>query len=437
MKKNFLILLLVIAALGVAVVLVQDPFGWFRAEKEGLAHPFEGVNTSLWATLEIHSSSEAAELARDGDNWKVKSLRDFPADPNLVKNLLGQLDAKETAQVTSRNKEKYDVFQVGESSGVALKAKDAGGNVLLDLIVGKYDTGGGTYIRLAGRDEVLRITKPLRSHVRSRSEEWINKRMFEFARSEMDTLTVEWGGKKTVARRVDDSRWDLLEPTVAPGDPDVLNVLASNLAGLSFKALEPEGAAWSGTTAKISAALKDGRRHELEIHREGKESDYRGRAAGKDYVVRLNAGTIDGFDKKQEDFYEKRLLRISPDDITEFTIEEGGTVTLKQKADSTEWEIAAPEPGPAKSDVARDLCSTIANAKADSVVFDEAKKGYGFKDARMKTSFVLKDGTRREFRWGSLKGDSVKVTREDAPLVFTVSKSVFEKMQKKAADFKP
>ena len=91
----------------------------------------------------------------------------------------------------------------------------------------------------------------------------------------------------------------------------------------------------------------------------------------------------------------------------------------------------------AKNEAAQEICSTIVNLKADQAIYDEAKKGYGFKDHRLKSTFVLKDGSKKEFLWGSrAKDGKIHVTLDGVPLVYLVPESHLATLSKSPADLK-
>lgn len=437
MKKYFFLLIVIAALLGIGVILVQDPFGLFESKISGRRTVVENVDVNVWQEIEIASAADTVRIARESDGWKVKSLRDLPADRNAILNLLDQFRNVPEAETASRDASKHALFEVDEANGVKMKATGADGKTYFSVVVGKSDTMGTTYVREEGQDIVYRIAKPLRSYLRATSKEWLEKKIFQFNQFDIKSLSIEWGKDAFKAERKDSTHWDLIEPHAAPADADVLNVVASNFANLNFRELQPEGTELPGKPiTNLTAVTQEGTVKTLVLAREGREGDFHGRIEGTDLVFTFTPISVEALRQPQDKLLEKRLLRNSPDDITAFTLESKSGVVSAKKKDDGSWEISAPEASPAKKETAQELCSTIANIKAETSVFDEKKKGLGFKNYRLKSTFELKDGTKAAFVWGSKKKGNIHLTREDMPLVFTVPESTFNSINKTLSDLK-
>ncbi|MBI2061333.1 MAG: DUF4340 domain-containing protein [Nitrospirae bacterium] len=436
MKKIYLLLAGAIVILGATAFFVQDPMGLFEKETSGRVEILKSVDTKLWSSLQIKSPSGTTELVREAEGWKVKTVRNYKAEETAVKNLLDQLGQLKEGEVASRNKSKHDVFEVSEVKGTEIKGGGPKGEGALDIIIGKTDPGGRTFLRVSGKDEVYRVSAPIRSTLRSAPSDWLDKKLFSFTQNEIDRLSLSWEGKATALQRMDDSHWQILEPHKAPADADVLNGIASNLVNFSFTDFEPEGTTLTAPVGMVEITLKDGRKRKAIFSREKDQSHYRGQVDDGANVFKISEGVVLGLRKPIDELYEKRLLRNSPDDITEFTLEHKQTLTAKKK-DNGDWELVAPEKADAKKEVAQEVCSTIANLKADQAIYDEAKKGYGFKDRRLKSTFVLKDGSRKEFLWGSkAKDGKIHVTLGGSPLVYLVPETNLTTLSQAPSDLK-
>jgi len=133
--KTLIIILIVLAAVIIIIDMMGDKERSFRSE-------IVEVDTANVTSIHISIPAEQVEiiLSRTGGNtdWEVMSEGNrYPADINIVRNILAQLNDITAERVAATSRDKWDQFEVSDSTGTRVILKD-GKKELADLYVGKF-----------------------------------------------------------------------------------------------------------------------------------------------------------------------------------------------------------------------------------------------------------------------------------------------------------
>ena len=260
-KQLFSLLLLAVVAGGLGLLLRQkSQTAWHRADKAmgqklmGNSFPVNDV-----ALIAIKQGSNALNLAKKDDLWRVRERNDYPASFSQISEFLlkvADLKVVQSEKVGPSQLARFALVQ-GQGSNAALVVdfKDQSGKALGTLLLGKKHLrkssqpspfGGGMgeeegwpdgrYVK-AGADagEVALISDAL-ANIEPKPEEWLNKDFpkIEKVRSIAATFqkpTNSW----ELTRETETAEWKLAAPK--PGeqlDSSKTSGLASTLGSLSF-----------------------------------------------------------------------------------------------------------------------------------------------------------------------------------------------------------
>lgn len=145
------------------------------------------LDTARVTEVRIKSSAtegEELKLIKSGTNWKVVSgMKEAVTEPGVVNSMLGVAMNLNVQRLVSRKKEKWEAFEVGESS-TRVTIFD-GSKKLADFRVGKFgfpqgQQGNGiqgmyTYVRLTNEDEVYTSEGFIASHFNRSFDQWRDK----------------------------------------------------------------------------------------------------------------------------------------------------------------------------------------------------------------------------------------------------------------------
>ncbi|HXH65309.1 MAG TPA: DUF4340 domain-containing protein, partial [Mariprofundaceae bacterium] len=121
-------------------------------------------------------ASSRVHLVRRGKDWQVQDGKDWrDADGQAVDDMLGTLAGMRPDRMVTTNPDHYADLHVTDGAD-RITVKGETGAAMLDLLVGKPGPDlVSTYVRLAGRPEVLSVDRSLGWQVRRALADWLEK----------------------------------------------------------------------------------------------------------------------------------------------------------------------------------------------------------------------------------------------------------------------
>ncbi|MEZ5066368.1 MAG: DUF4340 domain-containing protein [bacterium] len=150
----------------------------------------------------------AVVLTRQGEGWVLPSRWNWPAKTDLVTRLLDDLKGL-SGEKRAASKDVLTDFQCDDENGLHVVAQGPGGSELFHLIAGKAAARGGTFVRVAGQDDVYLTSASLRTSFGMFGDEpkapdakrWIDLNVCKTDRNEVDRLEIESGGSSLVLEK--------------------------------------------------------------------------------------------------------------------------------------------------------------------------------------------------------------------------------------------
>lgn len=182
-NKILIIIFLVLIGAFVLTKVFRSP-----GLERNLSEDIFSVDTAKITTLKIYPAVEQREeirLMKAGNNWKVsRGEKAVQAENSRVKFLINTIAKLRPERMVSRKKEKWDEYDVGDTTALKVVAME-GSNEKLNLFIGKQN-GPSTYVRIEGEDEVYIVEGNIRSSFDKKFNDWRDK---SFLRVEPDKVT--------------------------------------------------------------------------------------------------------------------------------------------------------------------------------------------------------------------------------------------------------
>lgn len=175
---GMLILLIAIAALA----------GVFSSDISTIEPPTVAVNSEDVATISIRADGQTIAFARDGESWVMTDPVSFPAERNRVDGLLRSLASVELGALVTENRDRHDVYFVGDSTGLAISLTTKTGRSSTYYLGGKAVGQRGDYLRVSGDPRVFKLAS--RVFVASDPELWRDKQIVPAAAGSAQTVAV-------------------------------------------------------------------------------------------------------------------------------------------------------------------------------------------------------------------------------------------------------
>lgn len=241
-NKTLIIILVVLVSIFALVRVFRTP-----AQRSNLKKELVSLDTATVTQIKLIPRIDGAEMTfkREGSKWTVTKFgKEYSIDLSSAKGLLGQLTKLAPQKMVSRKKEKWNDYQVGDSS-TRVQAL-AGNDVVADLVIGRIgfnqnpaqmqqqQFGGGgfggafTYVRVADEDEVYTVDGFLESTFNRSLNDFRNKTLVRLESEEITKISFNYPDSGFVAEKRNNKWWI---GTVAADS----NKMKTYLNQLSFK----------------------------------------------------------------------------------------------------------------------------------------------------------------------------------------------------------
>jgi hypothetical protein len=207
MKKNknqilFLIFIGLIA-LFVLTKVFRSP-----ARETNLETDLFGIDTAEISSIRLVGNSNGdLTLKKENSDWMVThDSKAAKADRPAVDNLLRTLSRLKPERIVSRKKEKWDTYNVGDSSSLHVTAFDGDNEELINWHVGK-ESQGMTYLRPAEDDEVYAMEGLLRRSLDKDFSGWRDKTFLRLKAADVVGISFKYPLDSGFVMRKDGNRW--------------------------------------------------------------------------------------------------------------------------------------------------------------------------------------------------------------------------------------
>ncbi|MEW5798473.1 MAG: DUF4340 domain-containing protein [Bacteroidota bacterium] len=192
MKKNYIILVAILALLLLSAYLVMQKQGEQSSTAEQTAK-FISVDSLSIDKISIRTSSQSLLLEKQGNTWHLKEPINDKADQPSVAKIIHMMKELEIKNVVSSNPAKQSVFNVDTVNGTRVTLFE-NGNETSSFIVGKSGPSyNDTYVRKHGSNDVLLVNASLGYEFTKGVKEWRNKILVSVPRETIKEVTYQFG----------------------------------------------------------------------------------------------------------------------------------------------------------------------------------------------------------------------------------------------------
>lgn len=374
-RKNIFALLALVVLVGLAVLSMRSPEKGDRVGER--PRPVAEIKAANITTLEVTQpgGKDKVTVTKKGDKWQVTSPFDKPADQGAAKSAVEALEKLKWGDVTTQKKETHAELEVSDDKAVHVVAKDSGGAVLADLYLGKA-AGSGTFVRVAGKDDVWQVADLYASTFKREGKTWREHMLFSAATSgelkadDAEKVTIKGGGSKITLERIlpeqpkdakdqkpasiYDAKWRITEsdPGFKPSkelDNGVLNRIVQSLSTLRAEEFvdgaKPEELGLTPGAPgqiEITVAFKGGQgATKTGGVRIGqlKGDNYHAQTLDSPQVFTVKKWGMEPLARLPQDVRDKTLLTLKADQIAEILIaQDKDVVALKHDDKAKAWK---------------------------------------------------------------------------------------------------
>ena len=196
--KKFPITLVIAAVVAVGAWYVSQQKSPTTEIAQSLLYPAFLDQVNATQTLRVEGPAGVVSIARAGEQWVVQEYGDYPARSDLVRQTLLQLGNLRIVEAKTAKAENYPALEVedrqdGSAKSRAVRALDADGKALLDLLVGKSRppramNPPGHFVRRAGEANAWLVEGELT--LGATAQDWIDTQVVDLPVDRVRQVTI-------------------------------------------------------------------------------------------------------------------------------------------------------------------------------------------------------------------------------------------------------
>lgn len=202
-KLNNKILIIILILLGGILVFTE----LFHKTEKNLKTNIADFDIENVVKIELKSKTEEGITLtkKDSENWNVSdSDKEYKANLDIVNNYLNELSKIKSQRLAAKSKDKWDEFEVTDSSALKIKLFDSKNKSLLDILIGKFsykqvadpygrnNVQGISYIRLANEKEIYAVDGFLPMSLDKKLDDWRNKLLCKLNKSDVKSINFTY-----------------------------------------------------------------------------------------------------------------------------------------------------------------------------------------------------------------------------------------------------
>jgi hypothetical protein len=414
--------------------------------------PIPKLTPASIETVEITKAGKTTVLKSENGKYKVIAPVTYPADDGAAKAVWEMLGRMDVTDLVTDQQAKQAEFEVDDKSGVRVVPKAAGGKVLADFLVGK-GAGGGSMVRLSGKNEIWQASGVQRFIVDKTTTDWRDKSITTFPAEEaekIEIVTKDDGKvvlKKAGAKQGTEEKWDLVETTsrrLAKSDPidnSVANGIVSALS--AWKASDfaddtkPADAGLDAPESTITVTLKGDKKVTVLLGKKKADDEVYVKTPESPQIYTSKQFNLERVNKRPVDFREKVLCNIPDSDLAEVAVTHGENSYTAVKA-GAEWKATKPakfELDPAKF---TPIAGAFKDMKANGIAEQATAKTNGLAKPQATIAVKAKGGASCLLKIGDESKDKVNyhLISGTKPDVYLAPKWSIDRILVKTTDLK-
>lgn len=297
--------------------------------------------------IEIVSSNGTIALAKTADKWAITAPKAYPAEDQVTNQMLTSLSSLESTAEPWKTPTDADRAKAGlapPAATVKFHAEDGDHTLLIGKLTGEGDE---YYVASPSKPGIYVARKWSVEDFGKGVDDFRRKRLFDFDRDDVRSLTVTGKGTSFAMTRLDPAApWRATAPFQGRADRGKASNLVmkvSNLRADSFVATPDASMGLASPRAKIVLGLKDGSTHTLIVGNATPDKKYFAQEGETGTTIVSAIPIFEELDAKVDDWRDKSLFDFTVDDVTSLEVKVDGTTAGAREDDAKMWKTTEPQ----------------------------------------------------------------------------------------------
>ncbi|PWT94187.1 MAG: hypothetical protein C5B54_00425 [Acidobacteria bacterium] len=437
--RTTIILAILLIGLGAFAYFYEYKGGEEREKKKAEEKTLLKVKKEDVAEVDIQGLEKPIKAVPAGDNWKLTSPIDSRADSATVERILGNFENLKYQQIIEESPK--DLAQYGLDKPkltVELTLKKDGKKETLQ-IGAKNPVENSCYIRLNGSPRVYMADGTVGDIGNTTLFDLRDKKLTDFVSEKVQSLSLRTTSDDFQFKK-ESGIWKMVKPVDSPASDSEISSFLSALEFLrATKFIDQPSTDLSqyglkDPAASVGIAQEKGMQQTIDFGKKEGEQLY---VNVGNTIAAVSDSFTTYFQKKLEDWREKKLLIFNRFDAADVFIKTSGKEYHFKKATEDKWSQEAPAKAEIDGDKLQDLLQNLETAEIVKYSDTAALKGapsleifVTLKDWQDKTS-------KKHLVFGESDGNLQAVKNDDYNTVVSVNGSVQQSIVKALGEIKP
>jgi hypothetical protein len=403
---------------------------WWSNKRQAAASKSTDTTTKILSIpsdqvqeVRLKNQAQTVDVKLQNGKWQLTEPEPLPADNDAVTSMvssLASLNADTLVDAKATDLTPYGLQT--PALDVEVVKKDGKSD---DLLVGdETPTGSGNYAKLGNDTRVFTIATYVKSNFDKKADDLRDKRLLTFDSDKLTRVELQANNQEMEFGKNTQSEWQILKPRPYRADGSTVDTLVSNLKDAKMDLSEDSKKAateFAGGTKVATAVVTDSNGNQtLEIRKD--KDNYYAKSSAVAGIYKISSDIGKDFDKKLDDFRNKKLFEFGFSDPSKIELQNGAYVKSgdnwmsgSKKMDNNSVQNLI--------DKLRDLTATT---------FDDKGGGESVFEATVTSNM----GKRVEKVTISKQGDKYFAKREDEPSIYGLDSKAVDDLQKTAGEVK-
>ena len=421
------------------LLLVLSGIIWWSNKKAATAEktPVENATVKLLNLPEDQIQSieitkrpdDSLRLQRKDSQWQIVATEPLRADPDTVSSMLSSLSSLSSDRTVEEKATSLDQYGLAQPA-MELNITDNNKKSTKLLFGDDTPAGSAVYAAIAGDPRVFVLSSYKKNSFDKSANDLRDKRLMPFDSDKVSSVELT-ARKQTIAFGRSKDEWQIVKPKPFRADHFQVEELLRTLrdAKMDLSASEDVkrvSAAFNSGTPFASARVTDvSGAQELQVRKN--KDDYYAKSSAVAGLYKIPSATATGLDKSVDDFKNKKIFDFGFAEPDKVELHDGAKGYFLTHSGTDWWSNGTKMDSAAVSTLIDKIRDLSARSFAES----------GFASPVLDLTVISDSGKRVEKVSFSKNGDRYLAKRDNEPVLYELSASAVNELQRSAAELKP
>lgn len=392
-----------------------------------------GINPAGAKPIRLVSSS--------ADNWQITTPLQARADDSTVTRILGDFEKLKYKDIVEEKPTDLNAYELKNPKVIVHLKMKKGQPEKLIQIGAKNPVNDVYYVRVNNDPRVYAVESSVGDVVTTTLFDLRDKKLTDFSSEKVNSLQIKTKGQDLLFAK-EGGTWKMKKPSESPASENEITSLLSSLESLRASEFvddpvaDPAKYGLQTPSAEVDLTLEKGLQQKIIFGNKDSAQIY-SRVEGTPGIAKVSDSFSDTFNKKLEDWREKKLLLFNRFDTEQLKLTTGNQTYVFTKNKEEKWSEQSPQKGEVETDKIQDVLEKLENAEISKYEDRATLEGTPSMDIYLSMRDWQEKLTNKHLAFGALQENQQAVKNDDYNSVVYTSGALQQDILKSLQAIKP